>query len=366
MEIPHFFFTLNQHLSAVKADYVEEVFALPELILLPNAPLSIVGVIDLRGDVLPILDLQLITETQPEPYQLTDSVVVLKHAELRLGIVVKSVQGLRDISLQEVDPDLTDYQAQINQDARRFISGKVTTEEPFLVLSEPKNWFNPGEIQQVISVTSFLINEIYGDAPVDSTQSRPDDSEQTPLTNQTNFCPNETLEAQMMFRQRAENLRQSVDENPSIEGAKTFVIVSLNNKLFGLDSQSIREFITVTEATPIPCCPTHIIGHINLRGEILTIIDVGKVLGLELNTLKTSPKAVVAELEGTTVGIVVEDIRDAMFTINPHSIQGITDPALAMKRDYIQGTATYQHQTMHILDISPLLQSDELVVNERI
>ncbi|MEO1296048.1 MAG: chemotaxis protein CheW [Cyanobacteria bacterium J06636_16] len=366
MNTPYFFFTLNQHLSAIKTDYMEEVFSLPELILIPNAPLGIVGVIDLRGEVLPILDLQLIADSRPEPYQLTDSVVVVSHAELRIGIVAKSIQGLRDVSSEDINTDLSQYQEQLSPEVRRFISGQGVAEEPFFVLSEPQNWFSSGEIQQVISVTSFLVNEIYSSSRVDATQYGVEAFEPNNSIGQTKSPQKLTLEAQTIFRQRAESLRRSLDEDASMEGSNTFVIVSLNNKFFGIESQIVREFITVTEATPIPCCPNHIIGNINLRGEILTIIDIGKALDLELNSLAIKPKAIVAELDNMTIGIVVEDIQDAMFTINPKSIQGISDPALALKRAHIRGAVPYQHQMMHILDLSALLKSEELVVNERV
>ncbi|MGF1524502.1 MAG: chemotaxis protein CheW [Leptolyngbyaceae cyanobacterium] len=366
MDVSYFFFNLNQHLSAINADYVEEIFSLPELILIPNAPLGIVGVIDLRGEVLPILDFQPTSDAQPQPYQLTDSVIVLSHAELRIGIVAKSIHGVRDISSQEIKSNLSHYSEQINPEARKFIFGKVTTEDPFFVLSDPQSWFNSGEIKQVISVTSFLVNEIYGDARTDFPESGAEILEQKDPRSPADFCSDSTLEAQMVFRQRAESLRRSLDEDASMEGAQTLVVVSLKDKLFGIESQIVREFITVTKATPIPCCPSHIIGNINLRGEVLTIIDVGRALGLELNDLAIQPKAIVAELDDMTIGIIVEDIQDAMFTVNPRVIQGVSDPALARRHDYIQGAVPYEHQMVHILNLSALLKSDALVVNERV
>lgn len=364
METSYFLFSLNQQLSAIKSDYVEEVFALPELILIPDAPLGIVGVIDLRGEVLPVLDLNLTVDELPRQYQLTDSVVVLNQAQLRIGIIVTAVHGLKDISAQAIEPGLFEQPTLINPAIRKLLAGVVTTDETIFVLSELQNWFNTGEIQQFISVTSFLVNEIHSGTRTDLLQSETAISDSSPSDSRMSFRPTASPEERMIFRQRAENLRRSPDEDLSSEGAKTLVVISLNKKLFGIDSQIVREFITVNQATPIPCCPTHIIGNMNLRGEILTVVDIGKSLNLALKDLSRTPKAIVAEFGNTTVGIVVDDIREAMFAVYPRDIQEVSDPDLAMKRSYVEGAVPSNDQMINILDLPTLLQSNDLVVNE--
>ena len=88
MKTPYCLFKINQYFSAIKADCVEEVFALPELILVPNAPSGIIGVIDLRGDVLPVVDLRPSQEDQTQHYLLTDNIIIIRQADLRIGMVV--------------------------------------------------------------------------------------------------------------------------------------------------------------------------------------------------------------------------------------------------------------------------------------
>ena len=365
METSYFLFSLNQHLSAIKAEYVEEVFALPEFILIPDAPLDIVGVIDLRGEVVPILDLYLTVGESPRNYQLTDSILVLKQDQIRVGVIVTAVHGLKELSAQVIDPEILAQADSISPDKQKLLTGAVAADETILILSEPNDWFNTGEIQQVISVTSFLVNEIYSSARTDSLTTETESSD-SGSASQVSFCPTATPDERMIFRQRAENLRRSPDEDASAEGTKTMVVISLNNKLFGIDSQMVREFITVSQATPIPCCPKHIIGNMNLRGEILTVIDIGAPLDLALNDLSKTPKAIVAELENITIGIVVEEIREAMFAVRPRDIQEVTDPELVMKHDYIQGGVPSHDQMIHILDLPTLLQSNELVVSEMV
>ncbi|NET33384.1 MAG: chemotaxis protein CheW [Cyanothece sp. SIO1E1] len=364
MEIPYFIFGLNQHLCAIQSIYVAEVFALPELILIPDAPLGIVGVIDLRGDVLPVIDLRFNAEGQPRQYQIADSILVVKQADLRIGIIVNSVDGMKEILPHAITTELSEHQDWINSDAKKLFVGRVVNEENISILGEPKDWFNPVEIQQVISVTSFLVHEIHHHALADNLQTEARWSEKAPSIAETPFCPTATLEEQIIFRQRAEHLRKSVDEHQSSEGTKPLVVIVLNDKLFGIDAQIVREFITIRQATPIPCCPKYIIGNTNLRGEILTIVDIGQSLNLSLTNLSRTPKAIVIEFEDTLVGLVVEEIHDAAFSINPRDIKAISDPVFAVKREYFHGSISYHDQMIHILDLPTLLLSDELVVNE--
>ena len=110
METSYCLFEINQQLGAINTDYLEEVLSLPELILVPNAPSGIVGVIDLRGDVLPVIDLRLSQEGQPQSYRLTDSIIIVKQADLRIGLFVNNIQTIRDLSTQGLITDFSDYQ----------------------------------------------------------------------------------------------------------------------------------------------------------------------------------------------------------------------------------------------------------------
>ena len=363
METSYCLFEINQCYGAVNTIYVEEVFALPELILIPNAPLGIVGIIDLRGDTLPIVDLQLTNEHDEisnRNYQLTDSIIILKQADLRVGIIVNAVRGIRELSVQDLTVNLEEYQTIFNLNLKRFFASIVSDETDIFILNPPQDWFKTGEIQQVISITRFLVDDFYesrSGQDFSGSQLAEEDAS-------TIFSPGATLEERAVFRQRAENLRPSLEEEHSATESKALVAISLDGNLFGIDSNLIQEFITINQATPIPCCPKHIIGAVNLRGEILTVIDIAKSLGLPFKEVPRMFKAIVVECKNTLIAIIVEDVRDALFSANPNDIQAITNTSSNKIGPYIDGIVPYGEQIMQILDLPRLLDSDELMVNE--
>lgn len=353
METTYCLFEINQHLGAINTAYLEEVISLPELILIPNAPSGIVGVIDLRGDVLPVVDLRLSLAEQAHPYLLTDSIIILKQNDLRIGIVVNNVQEIKELTTQGMLTELSDHQSWMQPDVVSFFDGIVLHETEIFVLGTPQSWFNPGELQQVISITRFLVDDFY-----EPRTGKTAASEEKDLTL---FALNATSQEQKIFRQRAENLRRHLNDNQTDADSKTLIVLALHENLVGIDATCVREFITIDQATPVPCCPKHIIGSTNLRGDILTVIDIAEPMGFSSKALARNPKAVVIELENILVAIVIEDVQDAMFELN---INNIERESRLSHRSYVQGEVTYGDRKMYILDLPKLLHSDELIVNE--
>lgn len=350
MDTTYCLFQINQQLSAVNAEYLEEVIALPELILVPNAPTGIVGVIDLRGDVLPVIDLRRSTEGQR--YRLTDSVIILKQADIRVGVVVNSIQDIQELPTKGMIAEIAEPQDWINPEVRRLFAGTVLSETDIFLLHEPRTWFNPGELQQVISVTRFLVDDFYSASQTGGALS---------AANITaDFCPEATSQEQLIFRQRADNLRQRSADDYDVADSKTLIVIALADQLIGIDATCVREFITISQATPVPCCPRHIVGHTNLRGEIVTVIDLCEPLGLDIKPLPRNPKAIVVELDEMPTAIVIEEVRDALFEVSLRNLQ-VGHPFAA---DYVQGSVPYNNEIMHILDLPQLLESDKIVVNE--
>ncbi|MEM7796558.1 MAG: chemotaxis protein CheW [Cyanobacteria bacterium P01_C01_bin.118] len=355
METSYCLFKVNNHLSAINTVFLGEVFALPEIILVPNAPSGIVGVMDVRGDVLPVVDLRPISEGESLRYSLTDSVIILEQGELAIGLIVNSVQDIRELSLQGVMTEISTEQEWLNPNVREFFTGMVLNEDEIFILDEPQTWFNPGELQQIITITRFLVDDFYGGQLGQS---------ESPLSENDitiTFCAEASDQEKSIFRQRAENLRRPLQDDEEGLASTTLIVVALDNELLGIEATAVREFITIEQATPVPCCPRYIIGSTNLRGETLTILDISEPLGISPKPLTRKPKAVVIELEDTLTAIVVEEIRDALFDIKLNSIQPGQN-----QNNYLDGTVPYGTQMMNIINLPKLLNSEELVINEAI
>src|SRR5262249_11290027 len=101
---PHLLFRWHGSVFAVDALAVREIIPLPELTPVEEAPGFFVGVVDLRGRILPVMDLDLRFGRAPCPYHLRDYVVVLEWGQILAGLVVNDVLDVRDVASQEVAP----------------------------------------------------------------------------------------------------------------------------------------------------------------------------------------------------------------------------------------------------------------------
>ncbi|MBD2430285.1 MULTISPECIES: chemotaxis protein CheW [Fischerella] len=355
-------FSLNNYLYGINTVYVEEIFTLPELTTILEVPQGIIGFVNVRGKILPIIDLNLKLGYLSPDYRLTDSVVVLKWEDLQLGMIVNQIHEIREISLEQITIEFNQQQELVIVEQTNIIAGVVKFPDEIFILSNPRKWLADVEKQQLLSWQNNLEQEIFEN---NVSEIQTNNSELLLLQN-PKFCPNATLEERKVFKQRADNLRLST-KTQDFKNFKTLAVIALNDYLFGIDLEMVREFIDIHQVTPIPCCPAHIIGNMNLRGEILTLVDLrGVLLNFPPQGVVVGSKAMVIEVEGIVAGVIVEEIYDVMFSLNLQKVTAIPKTIHGINEQYCQGAAPYYEKIMNILDMPKIFLQSELIVDEAI
>jgi len=346
-------FGLNNCRYGINTVYVEEIFPLPELTLSPEGDRNIVGVFNLRGEILPVMDLNLRLGYQSTDYRLTDSIVVLRWEERRVGIIVNEVHEMKNISSQEILTELSHEQDFAGVERQKIITGIARNAGDILILSNPENWLRYSDIQKLTSVDYFLKNDVQSNGS------------KLLLAQQPAFCPDLSPEERAIFRDRADNLRQSPQEQ-DLKSLRPLAVILLNGNFLGIDLNLVQEFTDIDRVTPLPCCPPQIIGNMNLRGEILTLVDIRRLLNLPSIGMPHASKAMVVEVEGIVAGVMVEEVRDAMFVLNPLEIRAVPSANHSINQEYLQGVASYQEKMMSILDLPKIFLNGGLIIDEAI
>ncbi|KOP23546.1 chemotaxis protein CheW [Hapalosiphon sp. MRB220] len=356
-------FSLNNYLYGIDTVYVEEIFNLPELTTIPELPHGIIGFFNLREEILPVIDLNLKLGYLSPEYRLTDSIVVLNYEEFRLGILVNQIHEIREISSDEIATELNDERELLVVEQRNIINGIAHFPDDILILNHPSNWLDSDDIQPIISLQNYLQQDIFDSYNIDEISTQNPDFL---LLQKSTFCPNATLEERKVFKQRADNLKLST-KTQDFKNFKTLAVIALNDHLFGVDLEMVREFTDIYHVTPIPCCPSHIVGNMNLRGEILTLIDLrGLLLNVEPKGVVVGSKAMVIEVEGLVAGVIVEEIYDVMFSLNLQKVTAIPTTFNSINAQYCQGAAPYEEKFMGILDIPKIFLKGGLIVDEAV
>ena len=96
-------------------------------------------------------------------------------------------------------------------------------------------------------------------------------------------------------------------------GGDRLLIVELRGGLYGIDSTAVREIVAVLDATRLPGAPAHVRGVVNLRGQLLTVVDLGHRLTGQATVAadgEVEGSIVVIASSDRVLGILVDDVHD--------------------------------------------------------
>ncbi len=133
--------------------------------------------------------------------------------------------------------------------------------------------------------------------------------------------------------------------NPNRQFA-TFVLHGL---FFGVDVLKVQEVIRYQEMTRVPIAPPMVEGLINLRGQIITAIDLRRRLGLPEREPDQLPLNVVVRTDDGAVSLLVDEIGDVV-EIDSESFERVPETVTGMARDLILGVYKLPLRLLLILD----------------
>jgi purine-binding chemotaxis protein CheW len=331
-------FGLQGQLLALETMVVREIIGLLEITPLDETPAYITGIINLRGQIIPVMDLNRRFGYAPQRYRLTDSIIVMAAAGLQIGLIAHEVHEVITLAPEDITPAPV---ISLNGGAPPKFATRVAKLGGNLIIL--LNHLN------LLKDDGLPADEVLEEVP-------------EPKTARSYFCPEASDEERAVFRQRALSLMQA----PADEGAEGLIplaVVGLNGEYFGVDLGLVREFSGIRHLTPIPCCPGHIVGNMNLRGNILTLVDIRGLLDLPGAPLKEDSQVIVASLGELSAGVVVDQVYDIVY-LNPGNVGPVPTAIHKAGDKYLEGTAPYGGKMMTILNLAHLLSSESLVVQE--
>jgi purine-binding chemotaxis protein CheW len=138
---------------------------------------------------------------------------------------------------------------------------------------------------------------------------------------------------------------------------KQLVLFELGTETYGLDIASVHEIIRMQPITKVPKAPFYVEGVINLRGRVIPVIDIGKRFGFEKTDDVKNNRIVVINIEGTTLGIIVDAVTE-VIRIPVDSIDSVSDIVTSGQADYLMGIAKLPEKMIILLALDKLLMKD--------
>ncbi len=136
-----------------------------------------------------------------------------------------------------------------------------------------------------------------------------------------------------------------------MSGARQFCTFYLDKLLFGVDLEGVQEVVRELDVTPVPLAPKVVRGIINLRGQIVTAIDLRCQLELEPRREEEPPMNVVVRGEDGAVSLLVDHIGD-VIEAEASSFERPPETLSPNIRTMIAGIHKLDGRLMHVLDIA--------------
>lgn len=318
-------FDLDGERFGVDVCHVRESVWLPELAPAEELPAWFIGLFSLRGTIVPVADLRLRFGHPARTGAPSDRVVVLNTEAGPLGLIASDV-----LEVFELPPGALQVTSGLGATSR-LISAEAWVREELLPVLDVGN----------LASLSGLSEEF----------------PQQPLPLPAS-SPNE----RSLFHARAMALRLAVGGE---EGQRQgLAVIGIGGERFGVDLAAIREFKDIVQIHPIPCCPTHILGAINLRGELVTLLDVRSALHLTTSG-SCGNKALIGTLGDQAVAVAVDDIDDVTY-LPAGDLKPPPSLLLEHHGSEIIGSVEYAGQVMAVLDLHALLARQDWIVEENV
>ena len=132
--------------------------------------------------------------------------------------------------------------------------------------------------------------------------------------------------------------------------AQQFTTFTLDGHLFGVEVETVQEVIRYQETTRVPLAPGAIGGLINLRGQVITALDLRRRLGMAERAEGVLPMNVVVRTEDGAVSLLVDQIGDVIET-DPKHFESPPDTVTLAARELIRGAYRLDGALLLALDV---------------
>ncbi len=137
-----------------------------------------------------------------------------------------------------------------------------------------------------------------------------------------------------------------------------WVTFRLADETYGVNVMQVQEVLRISEIAPVPGAPDYVLGIINLRGHVVSVLDTRRRLELPDKPTDDASRIIIIELESQTIGILVdsvaevEDVRTAQIDTAP----GVGSEDASR---YISGVVSRKDDLLILLDVHRLLSEEE-------
>ncbi len=153
--------------------------------------------------------------------------------------------------------------------------------------------------------------------------------------------------------------RNDSDYQKEIESLRErYLQFNLGNEVYAIPLLNVKEVIPVPNTTPVPNIPAYYKGIMNLRGQIISILDLRKKLNIKPNE-DLEEAVVIVELQGLNIGVIVDSINRVLH-LQKEEVGEIPEVSSQINTRFIEGVYKGADALTILLDLDGILNIKEI------
>ena len=148
-------------------------------------------------------------------------------------------------------------------------------------------------------------------------------------------------------------IAQSVDDH-----VLQWVTFNLDGETYGINVMQVQEVQNYTEIAPVPGAPGYVLGIINLRGNVVTVIDTRQRFGLPVGEITDNTRIVIIEADQNVVGVLVDSVAEVVY-LHQSEIESAPKAGNEESARFIQGVCNKNDKLLILVELEKMLTERE-------
>ncbi|MFC1670921.1 chemotaxis protein CheW [Spirochaetota bacterium] len=316
-------FTCRNELFSVYLDRIKEVVEFERITSIPLTPDILLGVMNLRGKLMPVIDLSYRLFSEKSEVKKSNRIIIfdLKHKDeaLEIGMLVDSVENVVNILDDDISPN-PEFGSSVNPE---FISNIASINNEFIVMVNIENILNVEEISRIVGKDYEGI---------------------------TYFSTDTEIDEDLGLKDKVEEVE--IEENE-------FVTLKIGNEVYAIEMERLSEIMGLSQMTHVPNALPFMKGVVNLRGTIIPIVDLRSRCNLPEKEPDKKTSILIIDVAGVLIGTIVDSVSN-VTRIPANSMQHPPHYTAQIEKDFIKGMAELDDKIIIIIDVDKILTPKEI------
>lgn len=137
-----------------------------------------------------------------------------------------------------------------------------------------------------------------------------------------------------------------------------WVTFNLDKEIYGVNVMQVREVLRYTDIAPVPGAPAYVLGIINLRGNVVTVIDTRMRFGLSTAAITDNSRIMIIESDKQQIGILVDSVSEVV-DLKTSDIDDTPNVGTEESAKFICGVCNRNDELLILIDLNKLLTAEE-------